>query len=388
MDYYSAHFFGETQRKKLRNPFLILILGGASALLLVSWSIWHYVITHSSSLNDQGVHSSLQFGMSSNITNPLPASVSDQCKPTVAPVFGHNATNTSYWPFPHLGGGTPTKFAYVLYATEKEYLCNCLINFRQLRQLNVAAELALIFPAPWIDKYPSGSVNPIRRMLDKAQNEYRVNLHPLELWSTGRGDHTWANSLTKLHIFGLTSYTRIVYLDSDGIVLNNLDHLFLAPQARIALPRAYWLEEGVLASHIMVITPSDTLMNRVRDTVKATNGFDMEAINKISASSAMILPHRRYALLTGEFRKADHSRYLSDEGPGAEWDPQAELSSAFFVHFSDWPLPKPWIKAGTDLIESTQPACDPKEKVECWNRKHWHGIYNLYNQLKDEVCVE
>jgi alpha-N-acetylglucosamine transferase len=33
----------------------------------------------------------------------------------------------------------------------------------------------------------------------------------------------------------LTNYTRVIYLDSDGIVLNNMDHLFLAPQARIAL---------------------------------------------------------------------------------------------------------------------------------------------------------
>ncbi|EUC63115.1 glucose N-acetyltransferase [Rhizoctonia solani AG-3 Rhs1AP] len=118
----------------------------------------------------------------------------------------------------------------------------------------------------------------------------------------------------------------------------------------------------------MVITPSDSLMNRVRAMVKVTNGFDMEVINKISSSSALILPHRRYALLTGEFRKTDHSSYLSDEEPGAEWDPRAELSKAFFIHFSDWPLPKPWIKAGADLVESTQPACDPKEKVECGNR--------------------
>ncbi|KEP46147.1 glucose N-acetyltransferase [Rhizoctonia solani 123E] len=118
----------------------------------------------------------------------------------------------------------------------------------------------------------------------------------------------------------------------------------------------------------MVITPSDSLMNRVRAMVKVTNGFDMEVINKISSSSALILPHRRYALLTGEFRKTDHSSYLSDEEPGAEWDPRAELSKAFFIHFSDWPLPKPWIKAGANLVESTQPACDPKEKVECGNR--------------------
>ncbi|CEL60197.1 Glucose N-acetyltransferase 1 OS=Gibberella zeae (strain PH-1 / ATCC MYA-4620 / FGSC 9075 / NRRL 31084) GN=GNT1 PE=3 SV=1 [Rhizoctonia solani AG-1 IB] len=379
--YYSL----QAQRKQHRYKLFFAISVGLIAIPLLIWGGWHYLITSSalhSSTNSDWV--SQQHEVISNTS----LSKSDECVATPAPIFGHNATLSSYWPLSGKSEETPVRFAYVFYATEKAYLCNVLLNFKQLRQLNIAAEIALIYPTSWISQYPQGSDGPIRRMLDKARDEYRVNLHPLELWNTGRGDPTWSSSLTKLHVFGLTNYTRVIYLDSDGIVLNNMDHLFLAPQARIALPRAYWLEQGKLASHIMVITPSQSLMNRVREMVKTTNGFDMEVINKISSSSALILPHRRYALLTGEFRKTDHSSYLSDEEPGAEWNPQAELSSAFFVHFSDWPLPKPWIKASTSLVESTQPACDPKEKVECWNRKHWHGIYNLYNKLKEEVCIE
>ncbi|KEP46024.1 putative glucose N-acetyltransferase, partial [Rhizoctonia solani 123E] len=124
--------------------------------------------------------------MAPNTTSNPPSTY--QCQTTSAPIFGHNATETSYWPFPHIVAQTPPRFAYVFYATEKEYLCNVLINFRQLRQLNVAAELALIYPASWITQYPPGSTNPIRRMLEKASSEYQANLHPLELWSTGQGD--------------------------------------------------------------------------------------------------------------------------------------------------------------------------------------------------------
>ncbi|CAE6429206.1 unnamed protein product [Rhizoctonia solani] len=367
MNTHSIYPSVRNQGKRSHNRCLMALLGGSLTLLLILWSAWYYTITYSMSTSNESAELMLpQSEISPNVTNDPPRL--SQCKTAPAPIFGHNATETSYWPFPHTEAKTPNRFAYVFYATEREYLCNVLINFRQLRQFDVAAELALIYPKSWINQYPPGSTNPIRRMLERAHNEYQVNLHPMELWSTGRGDHTWANSLTKLHIFGLTNYTRIVYLDSDGIVLNNLDHLFLAPQSQIALPRAYWLEQGKLASHIMLVTPSDTLMNRVRGMANVINGFDMEVINKISSSSALILPHRRYALLTGEFRKTDHSSYLSDEGPDGEWNPQAELSNAFFVHFSDWPLPKPWIKAGANLVESTQPACDPKEKVECWNR--------------------
>ena len=104
-----------------------------------------------------------------------------------------------------------------------------------------------------------GSEHTIRKMLDKAVKEYNVNLHPMSMWSTNRGDRelklhsshycfltraaaTWSNSLTKLHIFALTDYKRVIYFDSDGIVLNNLDHLFLAPEARIALRKLLYVD--------------------------------------------------------------------------------------------------------------------------------------------------
>ena len=33
------------------------------------------------------------------------------------------------------------------------------------------------------------------------------------------------------------------------------------------------------------------------------------------------------------------------------------LAEAKFVHFSDWPMPKPWKKASDEQIEMYQPAC-------------------------------
>lgn len=44
--------------------------------------------------------------------------------------------------------------------------------------------------------------------------------------------------------------------------------------------RAYWLDEpGKLASHIMVITPSNSMMHRIKEWVNSGGtaiGFDME----------------------------------------------------------------------------------------------------------------
>ena len=123
-----------------------------------------------------------------------------------------------------------------------------------------------------------------------------------------------------------------------------MDELFLLPSAPVALPRAYWLHERLrLTSHIMLIQPSAHDFARVEAAI--TNAkpdeYDMEIINKLYNRSAMVLPHRRYALLSGELKKGrieDHTAYLGDQDE--EWDVQREWHEAKYVHFSDWPLPK------------------------------------------------
>ena len=124
-----------------------------------------------------------------------------------------------------------------------------------------------------------------------------------------------------------------------------MDDLFLLPQAAVAMPRAYWLgfDERVLSSQIMLVQPSTHEFSRVVKTMEAGgNGdYDMEIVNKLYKDKALILPHRPYDLLTGEFAakpEDDHQKYLGDEEE--QWDPDAVLEEAKYLHFSDWPMPK------------------------------------------------
>jgi hypothetical protein len=41
---------------------------------------------------------------------------------------------------------------------------------------------------------------------------------------------TQPQALNKLHVFGLTQFRRVVWIDSDTLVLNNVDHLVLEPE--------------------------------------------------------------------------------------------------------------------------------------------------------------
>ena len=121
-----------------------------------------------------------------------------------------------------------------------------------------------------------------------------------------------------------------------------MDGVFHLEPACIAMPRAYWLgfEGRVLSSQVILLQPSSYEFDRVLNATEnaGNNDYDMDILNTLYRDSAMILPHRRYDLLTGEFRGDDHQKYLQD--PQQQWDPDAILKEAKYMHFSDWPLPK------------------------------------------------
>jgi hypothetical protein len=121
-----------------------------------------------------------------------------------------------------------------------------------------------------------------------------------------------------------------------------MDELFLAPSAPVAMPRAYWLDfnERTLSSQLVLIEPSEFEFNRVMKAMNEakSDDYDMEIVNNLYKDSALILPHRPYDLLTGEFRSDKHSDYLGSSEEA--WDPDKAFKEAKFLHFSDWPVPK------------------------------------------------
>ncbi|GME30487.1 hypothetical protein M1834_008259 [Neofusicoccum parvum] len=289
------------------------------------------------------------------------------------------------------------RFAYVQYVTEFDYLCNSLINAARLLRFEVDADIVILIPLGWSKKKKSSSEG---RLIAYARAKYpTVIFTEVKIMSTGKGDKTWMDSLTKFRAFEQTEYTRVLAFDSDVLVMNNMDHLFLAPKAALAVPRAYWLNKDaqnlgsqVLASHIMLLEPSERMFQLLLDTAEATGDFDMEVVNSVFNSSAMILPHRGLAMLTGEFRAQDHSAYLvSGTGLAEEWNGYAELSRAFIVHFSDWPSPKPWRPRTKQQWDAALPPCEAgdverDDRPACADRVAWESVYEEYSSEKKAVC--
>ncbi|GFF54519.1 hypothetical protein IFM46972_10042 [Aspergillus udagawae] len=186
-----------------------------------------------------------------------------------------------------------SRYAYVQYVTNAEYLCNSVMIFEALHRLGSKAERLMMYPATFsdIDDSTEG------KLLRKARDQYSVKLTPIQVQSRHGND---------------------------------------------PLPRAYWLNfnDRVLSSQLMLIQPSTFEFHRIMDEIEkaGSNDYDMEIINHLYRDSALILPHRPYDLLTGEFRSTKHADYL---GNAAEpWDPEKVLKEAKFLHFSDWPIPK------------------------------------------------
>lgn len=168
-------------------------------------------------------------------------------------------------------------------------------------------------------------------------------------------------------------------------MLQNLDHLFLAPPTPLAVTRAYWLypELDILASNVMLVEPSPTEFSRVQDAIHMSRDTDTErdVINKIYGTSAMVLPHRQYALLTSEFRREDHMSFLRSKKE--KWDPMEAYNSAKLVHFSDWPVPKPWLEASQKDWDSHLPKCEIKGGMDdCTARDLWTRFYKEFRERR------
>lgn len=293
-----------------------------------------------------------------------------------------------------------TRYAYSQYATSSAYLCNAVMVFESLHRLGSRAQRVLFYPENW-DLEISDQNDRESQLLVLAREKYGVMLVPIDLdlvkEGSGSGE-SWDKSISKLLAFGETEYKRLIHLDSDSTILQNMDELFFLPPSTVAMPRAYWELPSTkqLSSLLIVIEPSYGEFNALMDISKAamfgqiqtntseTRMYDMELLNDRYGDSAMVIPHRLYGLVTGEFRAENHRNFLGNEQE--DWNPDKALADAKLVHFSDWPLPKPWVMWPQKLLAEMLPKCKnnpgtPQES-NCRDRQIWRQLYDDFRRRR------
>ena len=80
--------------------------------------------------------------------------------------------------------------------------------------------------------------------------------------------HHWSNTFDKLHLFALTQYRKLVYLDSDMMVLSRIDELFDWPHmSAVAAGQLVYPDWVRLNSGLMVIEPREGLAEEIVATL-------------------------------------------------------------------------------------------------------------------------
>lgn len=399
-----------------------------------------------------------------------------------------------------------SQYAYVNYVTNSEYLCNTLVMFQSLKEYDTKAKLLLLITRDLLDPTKTSNVPNIEKLLNqiKALDGDQVIIKHVDTIVKPEDISVWNESLTKLLVFNQTEFTRIIYLDNDAILQDDLDELFFLPDyVQFAATVTYWflsekeaqstyneiakhekrstnlktytskLEARIksekmiynhlpslptslimnhkdiaseilsktssasplfdfnkirkerkirFASNIMVLKPTTEVFERIMSEIlpKALTKkevYDMDLINDelydlktlVSKQFAifrrlrtyfvptvLVLPFGRYGILSGSLKNYKHYPVISNDvlgykrlNPEGEMiikSPQEILSSVKYVHFSDYPLGKPWNYHSIEQFECKETDISGNDvKLNTEMCAVWNEVYELYIR-KSEIC--
>ena len=78
--------------------------------------------------------------------------------------------------------------------------------------------------------------------------------------------------LTKLHVFRLTQFSKVIFLDADVLPIRPLDHLFSLPHEFSAVPDVGWPD--IFNSGVMVLTPGEEKFAQLNQLLKSSPSWD------------------------------------------------------------------------------------------------------------------
>lgn len=166
------------------------------------------------------------------------------------------------------------KFAYAYYITDDNYACAALVAASELIRLKKSPKVDIVFI--FIENMISDSSVNALQTLDPSSKTKMIKAGTQLRTRFLEKDGYYRDCMTKIEIFGLIDYDRVIFADADGIPLHNLDHLFLLPTVELASPRAYWLgNPGFFTSDFAVVQPNNNTYNTL--VAKLNSGEDVRA---------------------------------------------------------------------------------------------------------------
>jgi glycogenin glucosyltransferase len=262
----------------------------------------------------------------------------------------------------------------------KAYICVLTSDNYHEGVLVLARSLAATRPAfPLYALLTADVAESVRARLEKAgliclRSEKSLEF-PATAVTANRMPH-WNKTLSKLLIFDLVQFEKLVYLDADMMILSNIDNLFEAPNLS-AVNAGGMLEEFAswreLNSGLLVIEPraglSAEILAQLPAVIAARDMFgDQDLINfnypSWPQNTSLHLPHG-YNMLV---QHAD--RYRKRMGFSASCDVSVE-QRIYIVHFA---MEKPWLQSYRRLVGDMLHALTLRNWVYCYFMAGYLGL--------------
>ncbi|KAF8319962.1 family 8 glycosyltransferase [Clavulina sp. PMI_390] len=168
------------------------------------------------------------------------------------------------------------EFAFATLVTSDEYAKGALVVAAALRELHpsppaapeVHFETVCIVTPETVDV---STIRALRKAFDTVIGVEVIDGDQRDgLALLGRPD--LHSVLTKLHVFRLTQYSKVIFLDADVLPVRPLSHLFTLPHEFSAVPDVGWPD--IFNSGFMVLTPGEDKFEQIRELVKTTGSWD------------------------------------------------------------------------------------------------------------------
>lgn len=163
--------------------------------------------------------------------------------------------------------------AFVTLVSSDAYLPGALAQVAALRDLHTAPDahnvvyLCLVTP----ETVDVSTIKLLRKAFDLVVGvEVLEDVDERGLKLLGRPDLTTV--LTKLHVFRLVQYSKIIFLDADVLPLRPLTHLFQLPHEFSAAPDVGWPD--IFNSGVLVLSPGEDKFNELNDLLKSKGTWD------------------------------------------------------------------------------------------------------------------
>lgn len=167
---------------------------------------------------------------------------------------------------------------YVCVLSTDNYIDGVLILYENLKHINSSHSLLCL----------------VNETISERNIKLLIN-YGIEIKKINKVNHLttnfyWKNTFDKLNIFSLVEYEKIVYLDVDVLILENIDSLFDYPTPSMCYDRPWFNDR--FNSGIMVITPNTSdyeQLLKLNDEQTANIG-DQDLLNKYFKGKINPLP--------------------------------------------------------------------------------------------------